>query len=166
LADYLRAYEDVTSDANLQVTAVLPQQHNGYIMDMRLFEGFTGEYHGRVKRPVLAYRWRGFLPFEAAYVLVPFRGVRSKPYAGVTGGWSRTGDLSVTVRLPQGSVRVSAKGLRGTKPKPCLLVRASVSSDHSGGPSGQRATQAARSASNCSTRSVGKAGPAGLQACF
>jgi hypothetical protein len=121
LEDYLRACEDVTSDANLQVTAVSPQRDN-YITDMRLFEGFTGEYHGRVKRPVLAYRWRGSLPFDSAYVLVPFRGVRSKPYAKVAGHWGRTGDLSVTVGLPQGTVRVSAKGLGGKKPAPRFLV--------------------------------------------
>lgn len=116
LEDYLRAHEDVTSDANLQVSAVLPPQHIGYIMDMRLFEGFTGEYHGRVKRPSLAYRWRGFLPFEAAYVLVPFRGVREKPYAEVTGSWKGEGELSATVRLPQGAIRVTAKGLAAARP--------------------------------------------------
>ena len=69
LDDYLRVYEDVTSDANLQVSAVLPPQRCSYIMDMRLFEGFTGEYHGRVKRPSLAYRWRGLAAFR--------RGVRA-----------------------------------------------------------------------------------------
>ena len=120
--DYLRAYEDVTSDANLQVTAVLPQSEQ-YITDMRLFEGFTGEYHGRVKRPSMAYRWRGFLPFDAAYVLVPLRGVLHKPYAKVAGQWSRSGDLAVTVRLPQGVVRVSIKGLAGMKSKPTFIVR-------------------------------------------
>ncbi len=123
LDDYLRAYEDVTSDANLQVTAVLPQREQ-YIMDMRLFEGFTGEYHGRVKRPSMAYRWRGLLPFDAAYVLVPMRGVRNKPYAKVAGQWSAAGDLAIAVQMPQGTVRVSAKGLHGAKPKPAFTVKA------------------------------------------
>ena len=122
LDDYLRAYEDVTSDANLQVTAVLPQREQ-YIMDMRPFQGFTGEYHGRVKRPSMAYRWRGLLPFDAAYVLVPLRGVHSKPCAKVTGQWSAAGDLAITVQLPQGTVRVSAKGLRGARPRPAFVVK-------------------------------------------
>jgi hypothetical protein len=127
LEDYLRVNEDVTSDANLQVSAVLPPQHAGYIMDMRMFGGFTGEYHGRVKRPSLAYRWRGFLPFEAAYVLVPFRGVRDKPYADVTGSWGRAGELSVTVHLPQGAVRVTAKGLAAARPSPRFAISAVTS---------------------------------------
>jgi hypothetical protein len=116
LADYLRAYEDVTSDANIQVTAVPPKRRD-YIMDMRLFHGFTGDYHGRVKRPAMAYRWRGLLPFDAAYVLVPFRGVRSRPYAKVAGQWTGTGDLAVTVHSPQGSIRVTTHGLQTAKPR-------------------------------------------------
>jgi len=116
LDDYLRAYEDVTSDANIQVTAVTPKRRD-YIMDMRLFQGFTGEYHGRVKRPAMAYRWRGLLPFDAAYVLVPFRGVRCQPYAKVAGRWTGPGDLAVTVQLPQGAVRVQAKGLSTSRPR-------------------------------------------------
>ncbi len=123
LDDHLKAYETSSSDANLQVTAVPPAQPDRYITDMRLFQGFTGEYHGRVKRPSMAYRWRGFLPFDAAYILIPFRGVRNKPYANVTGQWSRTGDLTVTVHLPQGPVRLTAKGLTAAKPKPAFTVK-------------------------------------------
>ncbi len=124
LRDYLRAYEDVTSDANLQVSAVIPRdEHCRYIMDMRLHQGFTGEYHGRVKRPVAAYRWRGFLPFEAAYVLVPFRGVRDEPCAAVTGQWNSPGDLSVAVHLPRGTIRVHAAGLAAARPNPRFTVR-------------------------------------------
>jgi hypothetical protein len=123
LAQYLQVHEDVSSDANLQVTAVLPSLPQ-YIMDMRIFQGFTGEYLGRVKRPSMAYRWRGQLPFDAAYVLVPFRGVRNAPYAQVAGHWSPTGDLDVSVQLPQGSVRFKAEGLGRRLPKPVFTVRA------------------------------------------
>ena len=52
-----------------------------------------------------------------------FRGMRSEAYATVEGQWGRAGDLSVTVRLPQGAVRVSVKGLGGKKPQPRFLVR-------------------------------------------
>ncbi len=122
LADYLRAYETVSSDANLQVTAIAPNGPHS-VMDMRFFQGATGEYGGRVKRPAMAYRWQGYLPYVAAYVLVPFRGVRDTPYAKVKGSWSPAGDLAVTVRLPQGAVFVTAKGLQAARPKPAFSVR-------------------------------------------
>ncbi len=129
LRDFLRAYEDSASDANLQVSAVIPPDGDRrYIMDLRLLEGFTGEYHGRVKRPVAAFRWRGFLPFEAAYVLVPFRGVRDEPYAAVTGQWNGPGDLTVAVQLPQGTVRVRAAGLAAARPRPRITIRGSGAS--------------------------------------
>lgn len=120
-AEHCRAYEYSSSDANLQVTALQPAGSHS-IMDMRFFEGFTGEYGGRVKRPSMAYRWQGHVPFTAAYVLVPFRGLRSTPYAKVEGGWSR-GDLSLTVHLPQGIVGMAVKGLQAAAPKPRFALK-------------------------------------------
>jgi len=120
--DYLRAFEESDSDANIQVTAVVPQQPH-YVMDMRFFQGFTGEYGGRVKRPSMAYRYRGYLPFDAAYVLVPFRGAAASPHAKVTGRWTRTGNLSVSVALPSGPVTVRVAGLLADKPKPTFSVK-------------------------------------------
>jgi hypothetical protein len=120
--DYLHAYEESDSDANIQVTAVVPHRPH-YVMDMRFFEGFTGEYGGRVKRPSMAYRYRGYLPFDAAYVLVPFRGAADDPHAKVTGRWTRTGNLSVSVALPTGPVSVRADGLLSDKTRPILSVK-------------------------------------------
>jgi len=122
MADYVRAYEAAESDANLQITAIVPDGLHS-ITDMRFFQGFTGEYGGRVKRPAMAYRWQGHLPFVAAYVLVPFRGVREEPYAKAAGRWSRSGDVSLLVDLPIGSITVCAQGLCGSKPKPKFALR-------------------------------------------
>jgi len=88
LANYMMANETVDSDANLQVSAVPPERKR-YVTDMRLSQGVTSEYGGKVKRPTMSYRWRGELPFDAAYVLVPFRGLRRRAYAKVEGQWPR-----------------------------------------------------------------------------
>lgn len=122
LADYLQAYESVTSDANLQVTAV-PMDGPDSIMDMRFFQGFTGGYGGRVKRPAMACRWQGMLPFISAYVLVPFRGMREKLYAKVEGKWSRSGSLNLSVQTPDGVTLVEAQGLMAERPKPVFRVK-------------------------------------------
>lgn len=116
LADYLRAHEAVTSDANLQITAI-PTNGPHSIMDMRLFQSSTGEYTGRVKRPGMAYRWQGRLPYTAAYVLVPFRGVRDQAYARVTGTWTDSGHLDVRVEFPEGTATLRAQRLMSRKPK-------------------------------------------------
>jgi hypothetical protein len=123
LADYLRANENVDSDANLQISAVLPQRRR-YVMDMRIIHGVTSEYGGRVKRPSMSYRWRGELPFDAAYVLVPFRGLRKRAYAKVEGRWMRPGELVVTVALPHLAVTVRAKGLTGNGKDMSFAVKA------------------------------------------
>lgn len=107
--EFLRATEHPDSDANLQVTAIIPA-HRHYIMDMRFFESCTAEFRGRVKRPAVAYRFQGFLPFDAAYVLVPFRGVRNTPYARVTGRWHKARSLEFRVDLPQGAIRIHVRG--------------------------------------------------------
>ncbi len=120
--DYLHAFEEGDSDANIQITAVVPHRPH-YVMDMRFFQGFTGEYGGRVKRPSMAYRYRGYLPFDAAYVLIPFQGVTNRPHAKVTGKWTRSGNLSVTVALPSGPVSVRVAGLPADKPKPTFSVK-------------------------------------------
>lgn len=122
LADYCRAYEESTSDANLQVTAVIPNRPH-YAMDMRFINGVTGQYGGCVRRPSMAFRFAGFLPFDAAYVLVPFRGLRRAACAPVSGRWTRAGALTVTVALPTGKVTLRATGLSAENPKPTFEVR-------------------------------------------
>lgn len=115
--DALKAREDVDSDANLQVSAIAPSR-SGYTMDMSFLTGVSNLYGGCVKRPSMRYRFRGHLPYEAAFMLIPYRGVRSKPYAGVKGEWKRSGAFEVAITLPAGVVRVRVRGLGGKRPKP------------------------------------------------
>ncbi len=121
LADFLAAHEESTSDANVQVTAVLPRGRH-YIMDMRFFESSTGNYFGRVRRPSVAYRFRGHLPYDAAYVVMPFKGVRRSPCARVSGRWSKGGSLDLEVGLPEETVEMRVAGLTSRNPRPRFAV--------------------------------------------
>ncbi|MBN1809441.1 MAG: heparinase II/III family protein [Planctomycetes bacterium] len=74
--DACRAIEHGDSDANLQVTG-LPVRDGAAMEGVSVTSGFCTHFGFPCERPVLSFKWRGRLPHEAVYVLVPFRGVPS-----------------------------------------------------------------------------------------
>ncbi len=115
--EYLEATEDVYSDANLQLTALLPE-HPVASASLVKHAGFTSQYSGRVKRPVISLLYRGPLPYSAVYVLVPFRGVLNAAYASVKAKWKKKGRaLSLDIRCPDWSRKLTLSQLEKKKLK-------------------------------------------------
>ncbi|HYE06173.1 MAG TPA: hypothetical protein VEL07_11730 [Planctomycetota bacterium] len=105
------AHELSDSDANLQVTR-LDTPGSAATWDAVVQSGSTNTTGGPfVERPMGLFRWRGRLAHHAAYVLVPFRGVRGDVFAPVAGEADDDG-LIARVTLPSGVVTVSVGGMR------------------------------------------------------
>ncbi|MFH1377915.1 MAG: heparinase II/III family protein [Planctomycetota bacterium] len=114
---------DITdSDANIQVTAI-PMRNKHSIMDMRFFESATHTYGGRTPRPAVAYRFRGFLPFDSAFVLIPFRGVSESKIARVTGRWLPGRILKFAISTRQGAIDVTVKGISENRCEPSVVIK-------------------------------------------
>lgn len=110
------AVEAGDSDANIQVTALQPQDGNAAI-GLEVVKGYCFHFGFACARPVLSFKWRGLIPHEAAYVLIPFRGVaETEPFR--VEGWScdrsRPGAFEARLVLEGGGgVEVSASGFSG-----------------------------------------------------
>ncbi len=96
LGRYFKAMSMTDSDANMQISGVFPDRRDT-ALELRPISSTTTEYRGRVKRPAASFMFRGRLPFRAAYVLVPFRGVRKSPFAVVTGCWESSNALYLKI---------------------------------------------------------------------
>jgi hypothetical protein len=72
------------TESNIQVTGFCDEDLG--MMGMSTEEGYVASpVGGYLSRPVLAYKWRGYFPFEAVYVLAPFTGCHKKKPIGVEG---------------------------------------------------------------------------------
>jgi hypothetical protein len=114
-AQMREAYRYADSDANLQVTRLDTPGHPA-TWDAVVRSSPTNTCGGPfVDRPMGLFRWRGRLEHHAAYVLVPFRGLRDTVAAAVDGRADGDG-LSAQVLMPGGAVHVALRGLRTLAP--------------------------------------------------
>jgi len=103
------AHERHDSDANIQVIRLTPDPAE--LWDLQIVSGVSTQPGGGAwPRPVALFRWRGRLPHLAAYVLVPFRGLRQTPHAEAEGTAGPDG-VTCRVSLPAGAVDVRLSGL-------------------------------------------------------
>ena len=130
------AMEHGDSEANIQVTALRPaDQQTG--LSVVLEEGFCSHFGFACRRPVLSFRWRGRLPHECAYVLLPFAGVSQEQPFEVS-GWcqdrARRGAFEAEIAArPDGRsgqagracCRISAQGLAGAPGEPISITLSS-----------------------------------------
>lgn len=116
------AEEFSENDANIQVSA-LPRLQPGATMDCAAENGYLAYNEISAWRPVLSFKSRGRLPFEAAFALLPFRGRADEAPWAVEGGWAgKDGAFEAFIRardakrLPDWKepVKVHAEGLHGT----------------------------------------------------
>lgn len=89
--DVCRQLEMADGDANVMVTPLGP---DGVMLHER--PGWWCLSGGAVKRPVARYRFAGTLPFQQAYLLVPFRGT-DPPLGDVSGCADAAGVVVATI---------------------------------------------------------------------
>jgi hypothetical protein len=117
--DLAEMHEQSDSDANIQITGLKSQRG---AWDIILREGMTAASgSGAWPTPVAVFRWRGHLPHVASYVLIPYRGLRDKPFAPVTGETQDCG-LHAEVELVSGKILIDLNDLTSEKPKFTLKV--------------------------------------------
>ena len=99
--------ERADNDANLQVTALVGEAP-GATSGVEISEGFCGHFVTPVARPVLTFKWRGRIPHEAAYILLPFRGLAETAPWSVEGWCARAeepGSFEARIRAQDASLR-------------------------------------------------------------
>lgn len=114
--NYVKAIEGSDSNANIQISAIPKKNDYDYTFGMRPGTSFTCQYGGRVKRPMVNYMFSGDLPYTCAYVLIPFKGVRNKPFAQVSGEHIKTSILAEIIS-PSFITSIDISNTNSTKPK-------------------------------------------------
>ena len=134
-ADRAFVEEAGESDANIQVSA-LSELPAGATMDCAVQDGFFSMTDLTCVRPVLSFQHRAFLPHEAAYALLPFRGLAdTAPWSvrGWCGSQNRAGAFEARITAHTADLKarwkdemvVRGEGLhggQGAKARVTLLV--------------------------------------------
>ncbi len=122
LGDCLRRLQNTHSDANIQITAI-PPNDDDLVMDMREIPGFTCRFPGyRVPTPSVGFRFQGCLPYDCAYVLFPFKGLKDKAPAKVSGHWTERNNLSLSVTTSRRKYRIAIDKLKSRPGTPLFTV--------------------------------------------
>ncbi|PCJ58813.1 MAG: hypothetical protein COA79_12140 [Planctomycetota bacterium] len=113
--NYVAANHDTDSNANIQVTAIGEENNQDYALGMKLLTSFTCQYGGRVKRPAVQFSYNGELPFTCAYVLFPFKGIKSKAPVKITGSHLKN-EIIIEVNARKFKTVINLKSIRTSKP--------------------------------------------------
>ncbi|MCK6474745.1 MAG: hypothetical protein L6R28_23745 [Planctomycetes bacterium] len=130
-AEASSAIEVGDNDANVQVSA-LPVGAAGASVGVRVDEGWLGHFNVPCARPILRFFWRGPIPHECAYVMLPFDGIADEAPFAVTGQCAKVqGELEAKVTprtahamaLWNAPIVIKASGLLGDNPKVTFEVQ-------------------------------------------
>ena len=113
--NYVKAIEGSDSDANIQISGISKKNDFDYIYGMRPGVSFTCQYGGRVKRPSVTFMYDGNLPYTSAYILIPFKGVRNKPFAKVAGEFVKN-KITASVESVKFLTKINISNFNSTKP--------------------------------------------------
>lgn len=114
--NHVKAIEGSDNNANIQISAIPKKNVYDYTFAMRTGTSFTCQYGGRVKRPMVTYMYSGDLPYTIAYVLMPFKGLRQKSFAHVTGE-HQGNNIDIMIKSNNNLTKLKLSSVNSAKPK-------------------------------------------------